>query len=323
MGPRFLNIFAKQFSLELDAAARVEPEYYAGPKCEDRGGRIDILITDKNSNEVVIENKIYAADQENQINRYLKSRPCAKVFFLTLNGRDPAEKVGQEDGKRFKCISYATDIIPWLEACRREAAHAPLVRETIAQYINLIKVLTGQNTNSRMKDQITKSILETPETLEAYFTLLRNQQDVINKLLEKLEKECREIGEELRLKVDFRPNELGNTGGGFYFFNEEMKSQNLRIGFEFNQNNFRSLDFGIARWDAAKDATRTPIADHFENVFGVGCSFNSWWPAWKSWPGREDWWNGGTFRDIFSGDFKKELREKVEKLARILCQPSV
>src|ERR1035438_2810882 len=56
MGPRFLNIFAKQFSLELDAAARVEPEYYAGPKCEDRGGRIDILITDKNSNEVVIEN---------------------------------------------------------------------------------------------------------------------------------------------------------------------------------------------------------------------------------------------------------------------------
>jgi hypothetical protein len=156
MGPRFLEIFAKQLSLnlEVDPATRVKQEHRG-----ESGGRIDIFITDKNNDEVGIENKIYATDQELQIIRYIKDHPRAKVLYLTLEGDKPTDGIPSKDPARFACISYKSDIIKWLEACRKEAAHAPLVRETIAQYINLIKVLTGQNTNSRMNEQIIKSIL--------------------------------------------------------------------------------------------------------------------------------------------------------------------
>jgi hypothetical protein len=327
MGSKFLDIFAEQFSLELDSPARIEQEHWVGPKNEDSGGRIDILITDKKSHEVVIENKIYATDQEQQTIRYLKSRPRANVLFLTLDGREPTEKVTSKDKARFRCISYARDIIQWLDDCRKEATHAPLVRETIAQYINLIKVLTGQNTNSRMRDQITESILRSPATLEAYFTLVRNKEDVINEIVKILEVQCKEIGAEFSLHVDFgsieyNPYEIGDKYGGFFFFDEKMKKRNLYIAFQFHQKDFRGLVFGIARVDEEKGAMRTDIANRFDDIFGE-CRVHSLWAAFKPWPGKEDWWNDGTFRDIYSGEFKKELQEKVEKMVEILRDPAL
>ncbi len=330
MGHLFLDIFTKlpfakkvPLGLEVDSATRVKQEYPVGPKCEDSGGRIDILITDKNNTEVVIENKIYAIDQDKQITGYLKARPQAKVLYLTLDRHKPIEKVPPEDTERFACISYKTDVIQWLEACRKEAAHAPLVRETITQYINLIKVLTGQNINSRMNEQITKSILHDKDSLEAFFTLLGSKEHVINELLKKLEAQCKEIGAEFKLQLDFDPD-VSAAHCGFAFSDDEMKQRNLEIRFQFEQNNFRSLNFGIARKveEAEKKATRTPITDGCDRIFGK-CTYGSWWPAEKRWQGREDWWTDGTFQDIFTGVFEKELREKVAQLAKILLQTKV
>ena len=44
-------------------------ERYIGAKTETDGGRIDIIIEDGN-HAIIIENKIYAPDQENQLLRY-------------------------------------------------------------------------------------------------------------------------------------------------------------------------------------------------------------------------------------------------------------
>jgi len=322
MGSRFLEIFTeqilKQFDLRLDSTARVETEYWAGTKSEDSGGRIDILITD-NNNTVIIENKIYASDQEKQISRYLKSRPYAKILYLTLDGHLPSEEIAIEAKKRFRCISYRTDIIHWLGDCQREATHSPLVRETIVQYINLIKVLTGQNTNSFMQEQITESILKNPGTLDAYLKLVRSQEDVIKKLLTKLKKQCEEIGKELNLDVDFDVDQLNNRYGGFFFFDEEMKKRNIWIGFQFQGRDFRDLVFGIVHVEEEKNTARSPIADRFEKIFGP-CEPNSWWPAGTDWIGREDWRseNDNSFHEILSGKLKNELRDKVQKLSGIL-----
>lgn len=47
-------------------------EYYIGQINEDStiGGRIDILLRDQNNLEIIIENKIYAYEQDNQLIRY-------------------------------------------------------------------------------------------------------------------------------------------------------------------------------------------------------------------------------------------------------------
>jgi len=325
MGPQFLEIFVKQpfvkklsLDLEVDLTTRVRPEFPTGPKCEESGGRIDILISDNNSNELVIENKINTTDKDNQLNRYLHDRPRAKVLYLTLDGDEPGEAVSSKHSARFARVSYKNDIINWLEACYKEAARLPLVRETIAQYINLIKVLTGQNTNSRMNHQITKSILRDKDSLEAYFTLLGSKEHVINELLRILEGQFKDIGAECGLQAHFDPSDFRSIHDGSWFFDEKMKERDLCICFQFNQNNFRGLDFGIARLtNEEKDAPRTDVTTLFESIFGQ-CKVNAWWLAYKSWPERGDWWNDGTFQHILTGEFKKDLKENVKKLAKIL-----
>ena len=77
------------------------------------GGRIDLFLTDENRNHIIIENKIYAGDQENQILRYYNHSQSADLFYLTLEGDEPFEysKKELERDIHFKCLSYKKDII--------------------------------------------------------------------------------------------------------------------------------------------------------------------------------------------------------------------
>ena len=52
----------------MDAVSKTE--HYIGVKKQDEGGRIDIIIRDNNNRAIIIENKIYAGDQEFQMLRY-------------------------------------------------------------------------------------------------------------------------------------------------------------------------------------------------------------------------------------------------------------
>jgi hypothetical protein len=73
---KYLEIFLEQIKIEdfpFDTkSAEVKPEFHIGFINEDKtqGGRIDILIEDKNRKRIIIENKIYAGDQKNQLLRY-------------------------------------------------------------------------------------------------------------------------------------------------------------------------------------------------------------------------------------------------------------
>lgn len=84
---------------ELDTAhAKVYTEYNIGNITETTGGRIDILITDRSDtgsgkaggHAIIIENKIWAADQPNQLVRYHNFAPKATLLYLTLNGDEPS-----------------------------------------------------------------------------------------------------------------------------------------------------------------------------------------------------------------------------------------
>ncbi|MDX1902595.1 MAG: PD-(D/E)XK nuclease family protein [Thermonemataceae bacterium] len=147
-GIKFLELFCKQLGIEgfdyLKAKINIE-------KSTD-DGRIDIWIDDEKS-VIVIENKIYAGDQDQQLLRYHtvidKRFPKAYLFYLNLWGTQPSEqsKQGLKEGKDFTIISYKTDISKWLESCLKEVTLVPIVRETIRQYLNLVKNLTGQSLN--------------------------------------------------------------------------------------------------------------------------------------------------------------------------------
>ena len=317
LGDRFLRLFVFRFKLSLDCAnTHVRQEHYLGPVTETSGGRIDIFLRDIREQIVVIENKIYAADQPNQISRYRNDLPSAQIVYLTLDGHAPAGS-GDVTTRTVHCLSYATDIIPWLEDCRQQAVGAPLVRETITQYINLIKRLTGQSANSRMNKEITEIVTRDEESIAAYFELVQSKTAVIRKVMDRLRSDAEQIAADLQLKLGFSSDELLVKESTFWFWDERMKASNITISFQFQVPDHRQLNFGVSYCDPDHPELAPPgIFERFCAEFGPASKVR-WWPAVTDWPERRSW-DSDTYAAICFGQFKQELREKVEKVARIV-----
>ena len=152
-------------------------EYYTGPIAGDTGGRIDILVESKSKSShygLIIENKIYAGDQDKQLTRYDNygketfGADGYLLVYLTLYGYDAskestATKSAEEVG--YLRLSYAEDILRWLEQCVRLADNKPLVRESLNQYIRTIKQLTYQDMNQENIQTIIDLAVDHPEVV--------------------------------------------------------------------------------------------------------------------------------------------------------------
>lgn len=178
-----LDLFISQFPNSgisgFDSTnAIVSVEKYIGDKNKDEteGGRIDIIIENNQKSEaIIIENKIYAGDQKNQLYRYYSfaKRHYKKnfhLFYLTLYPSTPSDyTTNASTFVKEKCvpISYESTIINWLEACKQESVNYPLLRETITQYIILLKHLTDQSTNKKMSAEIQNEIIQSENAVKA------------------------------------------------------------------------------------------------------------------------------------------------------------
>lgn len=173
-------------------------EHYIGPKEENTGGYIDILIGDKKF-ALIIENKIYASDQKNQLIRYdnygKASAQNYKLLYLTLSG-DEASNYSAGELDSYIRISYASDILNWLNECVRLTYNKPLIRETLNQYINYIKRLTYQNME---QENINKSIQIATDYLDAVAYIIQNESKISlairqKYIFEPLEEKAKELG---------------------------------------------------------------------------------------------------------------------------------
>lgn len=241
-GDVFLRLFVEKLKLaEIDyTSVKVEVEKYIGTISEnyDEGGRIDIIVTDGCGRAIIIENKIYAEDQKNQILRYHKygeekHKTIFNILYLTLYGSDPSsESLNNRTDIDFKCISYKSDIILWLESCKEKAVNHPTLREAITQYIDLTKYLTNQLTNSKMENEIKEHLRKNIELIKplaiAHKAYLSISNEWVDNLLIELNKEkCTEdivINDSCFIKPEFR-----NDNDGFHlcfwgFYENERKA---------------------------------------------------------------------------------------------------
>lgn len=105
-------------------------------------GRMDIVLRSPDLNYlVVIENKIDAGEQENQLLRYSKwldsqenEYKTRALIFLTPLG-DPAIS---DKGVPYFRVSYRQDIFTWLKRSK-DSIQAKKVKEVVQQYIDLIE----------------------------------------------------------------------------------------------------------------------------------------------------------------------------------------
>ena len=154
-----------------------------------QGGRIDILIQE-GTNNIIIENKVWAGDQYLQLVRYNNEDKNAPIIYLTLDGKEPSSdsKGDLILGKEFICISYKVEIVRWLENCIKEMANKPIIRESLNQYLVLVKQLTHQSNNYKMKEEIEKILFSNEDTFETAKTISKTLNSIENKLLSKLDR---------------------------------------------------------------------------------------------------------------------------------------
>ena len=125
---------------------------------------IDILISNNTTKQaVVIENKIYAGDQPAQLRRYhctLQKEGYSDIclLYLTLGGHDPSEDSAGD--LSYQTISYRDDLLPWLRCCQMHAYDEPELRESVAQYIHLIRKLTGTDFEEAYMNELKDLLLE-------------------------------------------------------------------------------------------------------------------------------------------------------------------
>jgi hypothetical protein len=231
-------------------SAKTEVEKYIGVKKQISGGYIDILISDKSKNQIIIENKIYHGDGPQQLLRYYGSHPNAPIIYLTLDGHEPNDySLKFEDkhvaNEQLILLSYKDDILKWLETSLKEIKDPPPLKEIIKQYINLIRNLTGQTMNDEMIKEITKIINDDPVYIEAAFAVSSSMDQLKRKMMDDFLSKVREDLKELGLKLKKNPN-FGLKGEEYIYVSRDVWTYDIEIDFEEPYSN---LVIGIFRKD--------------------------------------------------------------------------
>lgn len=323
-GHVFLQHFLTSLKIpDFDAAsARVFPEVSIGDL-----GRLDIEITDRNNRRILIENKIYAGLQEKQLERYHEHDRKAHLLFLTLNGEFPSDWEVNPVYKTksfsivYQSVSYRTDIVRWLECCRKEAVTAPGVREAITQYIHLIQRLTQQNTSARMNQQITKAITDdtSGETYLAYASLYNAAPAIRQALVLQLNTQLEVLGKELGLELVQVFAAMGERYEGCFFTTAALRAQNLQFGIECQSPDYRNFCFGFTYLDPkASCALKTELKRVFQVAFGPAPS-SEVWPVCPGWDEHRNW-EDETMSGILTKDFSRDLKALFSKLADVAAE---
>ena len=279
---------------------KVSVELSIGTTTDSERGRIDIIMEDGN-HAIIIENKIYAQDQPAQLLKYTNfaknNYPYGyRLLYLTLDGKEASDDSAQ--GCPYQCISYKNEISKWLAECARISFDRPLVRETIRQYINLIKQLTNQSMGT-LEDNKLVELVASPEHVAEYLMIINNQTAIENKIrfgfVTEIEKMARDMGYEI-VPVGDKRTYLYEGWGGYALF---KLPQNESIYFYIGGDNTRKRGHAYGLISLKGAQTPDSIKDEigwtddcssicYTNCFPDDYSFVA--AKWMWGPNEEKWW---------------------------------
>jgi len=188
-------------------------------KSTDTGRRIDILL-ETESFILIIENKIYAQDQEQQLIDYYQwgvkhfYNKRVLLCYLTLYGSTPSEysipkeklKELERNGNYFS-LSYSTDILGWLQTLQVKLEEE-ILKSALTQYQDLVKGLCLLREENTME---LKSIISNMDKMCKNATIEELKQNMKNALF--IEQSCNyylyinfliELGKSLREEKKMR-----------------------------------------------------------------------------------------------------------------------
>lgn len=273
-------------------------------------GRIDIILKfflEDNKKVIVIENKIYADDQYQQLKRYYDSMLMEgykseeiELVYLTLAGAEPSEDsikgLPAAVRENMRIISYKDDIITWIEDCIKEVAQVPIIRETLVQYESLLKKITGKGERI-MTEEMKNMILSNKDYLDMVYkltdVLVKIKQELQLKFWEKLEEK---LNNSLNLQLEkrleypnhhysenliekFYTNSRNNRFYGLMYFIKDLENRGkLYLRIEVSDN----LYFGFRIINNEGNSTTNKKDDYLEKeLLDLKFSRTDWWLGWK------------------------------------------
>ena len=260
-----------------------------GAKVERERHNIDILFTNDSRQALAIENKIYADDQDRQIEKYykeLKERyyKDVHVLYLTIDGHDPSEmSTGDLDKEKYSTIAYG-EILDWLKLCQKRAYDEPELRESVAQYLHLIRKMTGNDRGRKYMNELRDLLLQGNNLLIA--------RDLGNVVVDARAYAMHRVWNEIERELRENPNSFGNSkkpscisedriryaiegtriGKGARWFGLYYSSgiENALLGVEASTRGFM---VGVRCWK--QESQYKEVQEKLEGMSGES---NDWWP---------------------------------------------
>lgn len=265
----------------------VEKEHSIGVISKDgkRGGRLDIVVSD-NSRVLVIENKVNAEDQPNQLLRY-HNYLCEQdgkerlLIYLTKDGHEASELSTGGVDFEYKCISYKRDIISWLNRCMELSEDRPQVHFAIKEYLlNIREIL------DIMDDDLSKKIVDIvlkPENTDAYLEAMALFNDVSVGIRRRFIEDLGRMAEKYGLKLNNDDEvEWLNRESFLYLYNpDESERWALCIG---NDTIASGYYYGISHFDDQKGLFKKelPLVTNVRELFRSICEVEG--EEYPSWP---------------------------------------
>lgn len=304
------DVFLKSFLEKMKISnlydikkAEVKTEYSIGNISSDgtEGGRLDILITcnkDKMPSAIIIENKIYAGDEKNQLLRYKKYAKKFKdpqIFYLTLDGRNPSkDSVGDNNTKRYwKNISYKKDIKEWLDDIEKQSLDNNSktgIKQIINQYINLIDWLTGEDENSPQTEKI-RQLLKAPANLPLAIDISNSVSEVKEIILKKFYKH---IEQHKPTDCYIEPNDGIEVDGNYRRIYFDFTELPCYFTFEICMTSSYECKFGIV---LKRKNEKKQWKEKIRNL-QTSKNTHSWWMVWDYPSDDYAFWNAETFLKV-------------------------
>ncbi|MGL4908044.1 MAG: PD-(D/E)XK nuclease family protein [Bacteroidales bacterium] len=327
MKDTLLKAFIEVISLKewkYDTAnSRVRLELSIGNLNETKteGGRIDIALFSSDEKAIIIENKIYASDEDKQLLRYhnygKKEELDFKLIYLNLFGNEPKENsLGEEPKKITKQdylhITYQEHIKQWIERCIELSTRHPLVRETLVQYLGIINQLTYQTMDTTHENELIEQIAN---NLNAAHAITQNYNNAFEYLAEKyFNPKMEKFAEKHKLIYHY-----DGSSDSYIKFNFQKASWENKYSISFStygNEYYYGLCNHIYNSYCISDENREIIHEHLKNECISSFKVSDYYPfyicinylsvdTWKS--------------DIIEGDkFAKECQETVLRLLKVI-----
>lgn len=247
---KFLKLFEQRFlqntGIHFSDDAKVSTEVTSYIKTI-RIGRFDILIEDEKTRSVcIIENKIFAEEQTEQLSRYATWLENERngwhmcLVFLTLDGHESSTI---KKGQGYIRLAYYTggdsnskpQLIDWIEDCSNSVKEIPRLCYTLVQYIDHVKNLaTGEKAMSNEIIPLMTQHIGAARLIHEYYqaACVELAKEILTKQVrEELEKSDGKWSCESKLQysrseegVIFTPQETSSEGESsghiFVYFNE-------------------------------------------------------------------------------------------------------